>query len=44
MEESPTPWLIAETIESSGMAALWVWVSMLIGVAVVLLGAAVFCA
>jgi len=43
MEESPTPWLIAEAIEAAGMSVLWVWVSALLGSAVVLIGAVYFC-
>ena len=43
MEESPTPWLIAQAVESTGSALLWVWVSTLLGAAVVLAGAAFFC-
>lgn len=43
MEESPTPWLIAQAVESAGSALLWVWVSTLLGAAVVLAGAAFFC-
>lgn len=44
MEESPTPWLIAQAIESSGIAVLWVWVGVLLGAALVLLGGILFCA
>ncbi|MDG4667671.1 hypothetical protein [Mycobacterium sp. 236(2023)] len=43
MEETPTPWLIAQAIESSGIAVLWVWVASLAGAALVLLGAILFC-
>lgn len=43
MEELPTPWLIAEVIESSGTAVLWVWVSALLGAALVLIGVILFC-
>ena len=43
MEESPTPWLIADAIEASGTTVLWVWVSILFGAAFVLLGALAFC-
>ncbi|WP_268788601.1 hypothetical protein [Mycolicibacterium iranicum] len=42
MEDSPTPWLIAESIESSGIAVLWVWVGSLLGAALVLLAGILF--
>ena len=44
MEESQTPWLIAEVATSSGVAALGVWIGALVGVAAVVLGGILFCA
>jgi len=42
MDESPTPWLIAEAIESAEIPLLWVWTSALLASALVLVGAIVF--
>jgi hypothetical protein len=40
MEESPTPFLIADAFDASGMAVRWAWV--LLGVLIVSLGALAF--
>ncbi|MGE0214623.1 hypothetical protein [Mycolicibacterium sp.] len=44
MEETPTPWLIAEAVNASGASVMCVWVSMLVGAAMVLLGGILLCA
>lgn len=43
MEDTPTPWLIADAIASSAFPALWAWAGVLLGSAVVLLGALLVC-
>ncbi|MDA2890154.1 hypothetical protein PDG61_04465 [Mycolicibacterium sp. BiH015] len=44
MEDSPTPWLIAQAIESAGIKELWFWAAALLGAALVLIGGMLFCA
>jgi hypothetical protein len=38
MEESATPWLIAEATVASGASPLWAWLTLLSGAAAVLAG------
>ena len=40
MEELPTPFLITDAFDASGLAVRWAWV--LLGVSIVLLGALAF--
>ena len=42
MEETPTPWLITEAVDSSALATRWVWIVVLAGVAAVVLGGILF--
>jgi hypothetical protein len=44
MEDWATPWLIAEATKASGMSVLWLWVSLLLGIAIVLAGGILICA
>lgn len=43
MDDTPTPWLIADAVKASDASVLWVWVSLLLGSAFVLVGGALFC-
>jgi len=43
MEDWVTPWLVAEATKASGMSAVWAGVTLLLGTAVVLAGALLFC-
>ena len=38
MEDSATPWAIAEVATTASLSALWVWASILLGAALVLIG------
>jgi hypothetical protein len=43
MEDSATPWLVAEATKAWAMSVRWAWMSLLLGTTVVLAGGLLFC-